>query len=349
MLPKDRTEGNHAFQVVGVDYAGPLKYRKKSGKEGKAYIVLYTCSLTRALYLELTATMETREFLPTLKRLIARRGRPEKIYSDNGRTFVGAARWIRTVMQDEKIQDFLAGQEIKWQFNLSRAPWWGGQFERMVGLVKNCLYKSIGNGCLTWEELTDVLLDIEITLNNRPLSYIEDDLQNPVLTPNSLMFVSSNVLPESEPHRVENGDLRRRAKFLKRCKDAVWKRWTNEYVRGLRERHLMKKGKPITLSVGDVVIIKSDERNRGEWPLGIVQELYEGKDGVVRAVKLRAGKSFMERPIQHLYPLELSCDSRSSQETNTTAELNVKAPEFRPRRDAAVAARIRNQQIGQDS
>ncbi len=113
MLPKDRTEGNHAFQDVGVDYAGPLKYRKKSGKEGKAYIVLYTCSLTRAFYLELTVTMETREFLPTLKRLIARRGRPEKICSDNGRTFVGAARRIRTVMADEKIQDFLANQDIQ--------------------------------------------------------------------------------------------------------------------------------------------------------------------------------------------------------------------------------------------
>ena len=208
MLPKERTEGNHAFQVIGVDYSGPLKYRKKSGKEGKAYIVLYTCSLTRALYLELTATMETREFLPTLKRLIARRGRPEKIFSDNGRTFVGAARWIKTVMADEKLQDFLAGQEIKWQFNLSRAPWWGGQFERMVGLVKNCLYKVIGNGCLTWEELADVLLDIEITLTNRPLSYIEDDLENPVLTPNSLMFISSNVLPEMETHHVDNRDLR---------------------------------------------------------------------------------------------------------------------------------------------
>ena len=349
MLPKDRTEGNHAFQVVGVDYAGPLKYRKKSGKEGKAYIVLYTCSLTRALYLELTATMETREFLPTLKRLIARRGRPEKIYSDNGRTFVGAARWIRTVMADEKIQDFLANQEIKWQFNLGRASWWGGQFERMVGLVKNCLFKSIGNGCLTWEELTDVLLDIEIILNNRPLSYIEDDLQHPILTPNSLMFVSSNVLPEMQSHRVENGDLRKRAKFLKRCKDAVWKRWKNEYVRGLRERHIMLKGKPFVLSVGDVVIIKSDERNRGEWPLGIVETLCEGKDGVVRAVRLRAGKSFMERPVQHLYPLELSCDIGNSQETKTTAEteLNPEATEFRPRRDAAVAARIRNQLIAE--
>ena len=199
-----------------------------------------------------------------------------------------------------------------------------------------------------WEELADVLLDIEITLNNRPLSYIEDDLQNPILTPNSLMFimfVSSNVLPEMESHRVDDRDLRKRAKFLKRCKDAVWKRWTNEYVQGLRERHIMLKGKTLSLSVGDVVIIKSDERNRGEWPLGIVEQLYQGKDGVVRAVKLRAGKSFVERPVQHLYPLELSCDKQANQKT---MELNVEATEFRLRRDAAVAARIRNQQLADD-
>ena len=81
-----------------------------------------------------------------------------------------------------------------------------------------------------------------------------------------------------------------------------------------------------------MVIIKSDERNRGEWPLGIVEQLYQGKDGVVRAVKLRAGKSFMERPVQHLYPLELSCDKQANQKTT---ELNVEATEFRPRRDAS--------------
>ena len=27
-LPRDRTEGNSPFQVVGVDYAGPIKYRR---------------------------------------------------------------------------------------------------------------------------------------------------------------------------------------------------------------------------------------------------------------------------------------------------------------------------------
>ena len=105
-LPWDRTEGERAFQVVGVDYAGPLTYHTKKRIEAKAYIVLYACSLTRALYLELTSTMETKEFLGSLKQLIARRGRPQKIYSDNGRTFVGGARWVRTVMEDERLQDW---------------------------------------------------------------------------------------------------------------------------------------------------------------------------------------------------------------------------------------------------
>lgn len=92
-------------------------------------LVLYACSLSQALYLELTKIMETEEFISTLKQFIARKGRPVKIYSDNGRTFVAAAKWLRNVMQDERLHDYLAKMNIKWQFDLSRAPWWGRQFE----------------------------------------------------------------------------------------------------------------------------------------------------------------------------------------------------------------------------
>ena len=143
----------------------------KAKTDGKAYVLLYACSLTRALFLELLPNLETKEFLVSFKRLIARHGRPQKVYSDNGRTFVGAAQWIKQVMQDEKFQNFLAYQGIQWQFNLSRAPWWGGQFERMVGLVKGALYKCIGNGLLSWADLQEVLLDIEVAPNNRPLTF----------------------------------------------------------------------------------------------------------------------------------------------------------------------------------
>ena len=70
--------GSEAFKVVGVDFAGPLKYRKKKTQESKAYVVVYSCSLSRALYLEVLTSVETTEFLQSLKRLIARRGCPKK-------------------------------------------------------------------------------------------------------------------------------------------------------------------------------------------------------------------------------------------------------------------------------
>jgi len=124
-LPQDRTEGDRPFQAVGVDFAGPIMHRISKKTQGKGYVILYSCSLTCAIYLELTKSMETGELLQSLKRLIDRKGRPEKIYSDNAKTFFAAAQWLKKVQQDENFHHFLTTQNIKWQFNLSRAPWWG--------------------------------------------------------------------------------------------------------------------------------------------------------------------------------------------------------------------------------
>jgi hypothetical protein len=202
---------------------------------------------------------------------------------------------------------------------------------------------------LSLKELRDVILDVEVTLNNRPLSYVEDDIQFPILTPNSLLYGRSNVLPELEPHQVESKDLRKRAKHLRRCKDAVWRRWKNEYLRGLRERHNQQHGnKSSAPKVGEVVIIKSDERNRGKWKLGVVETVIVGIDNVVRGAKVRTGKSVVEIAVQHLFPLELSCDKTEVTEQVTPAKLNVKAPEFqpRPKRQAAVEAKDRITAVG---
>ena len=65
------------------------------------------------------------------------------------------------------------------------------------------------------------------------------------------------------------------------------------------------------------------------------QELYPGRDGVVRAVKVRSGRNFLERPVQHLYPLELSSDSVVGTPSRV---LNADASVFQPRRQAALHA-----------
>ena len=116
------------------------------------------------MFLDLLPSLESTEFLASFKRFIARRERPRKVYSDDGKTFVDAVKWIKQVMRDDKFQNFLAHQGIQWQFNLSRAPWWGGQLERMVGLFKGALHESIRNGMLFWPELQEILLDIEVAL-----------------------------------------------------------------------------------------------------------------------------------------------------------------------------------------
>ncbi|XP_028397808.1 uncharacterized protein LOC114521540 [Dendronephthya gigantea] len=287
LLPKERTEGSAPFEVIGVDFAGPIRYRKSPRVEGKAYLVLYACSLSRALHLEILPNLKTVTFLGSLKRLIAWRGRPAKIVSDNGGTFIGAARWLKQIRKDEVLHGYLEDEQIRWQFNLSRAPWWGGQFERLVGIFKRAFYKCVGNATLSWSELAEVVLDVEIQLNGRPLSYVEEDIDLPLLTPASFLFQRTNRLPEQEPWREEDVDLRKRSRYLRSCKDALWKRWTREYLAALRERHNCKQtDKTKSPEVGDVVIIRSDERNRGKWPLGIVDELFPGRDGIVRAVKL---------------------------------------------------------------
>ena len=46
---------------------------------------------------------------------------------------------------------------LKWKFNLARAPWWGGFFEHLIGIMKKCLSKVIGRSLLSYEELEEVL------------------------------------------------------------------------------------------------------------------------------------------------------------------------------------------------
>lgn len=71
-LPTDRIHGRAAFEVIGTNFAGPIYYKLSQKREGKAYLVIFSCSLLRAVHLELVSNLETSTFLSCLKRFIAR-------------------------------------------------------------------------------------------------------------------------------------------------------------------------------------------------------------------------------------------------------------------------------------
>ena len=48
------------------------------------------------------------------------------------------------------------------------------------------------------------------------------------------------------------------------------------------------------IAIGDVILMKGDDKHRGKWNIGIVEELYEGKNNIIKAVKLRSKKTYIE-------------------------------------------------------
>ena len=134
----------------------------------------------------------------------------------------------------------------------------------MVGFVKQYLYKTTRRANLSKKEFEEIVVDIEVTLNNRPLMYVEEDIQMPVLTPNTLLYGQPLLVPEEDLDE-DFPEMKRRQRYLNKCKDAAWTRWTKEYLKALRERgNMLLQAKEMQISLGDIVLIKGDEKHRGK-------------------------------------------------------------------------------------
>ncbi|XP_028404090.1 uncharacterized protein LOC114526763 [Dendronephthya gigantea] len=170
-LPRFRVTKSAPFANSGVDFAGPLFVKAKYGKSmNKVYIALFTCCVTRAVHLELVENLKAPTFLRCFRRFVGRRGTPKIMASDNAKTFKASKRILRDLFDNVEVEDCLSNKGIDWRFNLERAPWWGGFFERLVGVVKTCLRKVIGSAKLTFDELRTILVEVEATVNDRPLT-----------------------------------------------------------------------------------------------------------------------------------------------------------------------------------
>ena len=367
-LPDYRVSEAPPFSRIGVDFAGPLYSKGSDGKMNKCYVALFTCCVTRAVHIELVTDLTASNFLNALRKFAARRGKPSLIVSDNAKTFETVAKFLKKVYSDERLQDYLVNKRIQWIFNLERASWWGGHFERIVGLVKRCLRKVIGKAKLSFLELEVVLCEVESNLNSRPLTYCYEDLGEEPLTPSHLLHGRrfSNLFSgaEAKPDFENYNKLSTRFKYLHTKLNHFWKRWKTEYLTGLREVHKLQNRKQVVINPGDVVLIGDENVKRGFWKIGIVEELVVGKDGIVRGAKVKkAGKGkpdFVSRPLQKLYPLELSCSS-GTETNNMNVKENVKEKDevrkerkergeeagnpgrVTPRRAAAADARVRTQ------
>ena len=299
-LPGSRVKKARPFSVVGLDHAGPLYC---ADRKGKVYILLFTCAVIRAVHLELVNSLNLEDFLLGFRRFVSRRGMPRIIWSDNAKTFVAA---------EEKLPKMFGPLSPRWNFIVPRSPWWGGWWERLVRSVKSGLKKTLKLQSSTRTELETILHEIEACINSRPLTFIGNDVHERVpLTPAHFLIGQSTFYdtPKGEDSVEDSEDLRNRLFVKKFMLEKFWNIWTNEYLRHLPQGR-GRDGQP-SVKVGDLVLIREDNRSRLLWPVGIVQEVYPGRDDVVRACKLKIGASSVVRPIQRIYNLEVEGPSEN--------------------------------------
>ncbi|GBO27599.1 hypothetical protein AVEN_193708-1 [Araneus ventricosus] len=131
----------------------------------------------------------------SLRRFLARRGCVKVFYSDNAKTFRSSCeilKGFKSIIRQPELKSFVTSEGISWKFIPERSPWWGGFWERLMRSIKEPLRKTLGRALLTLEELSTILTEIESVINNRPITYDSDELDD--ITPSHFLLPDTEIL-----------------------------------------------------------------------------------------------------------------------------------------------------------
>ncbi|XP_073838192.1 uncharacterized protein [Musca autumnalis] len=308
-LPSDRLTPNvRPFAYTGLDYFGPITITIGRRHE-KRWVALFTCLTIRAIHLEIAVDLSTDACILAIRNFINRRGTPIRIRSDNGKNFVGAdqeAKRFQEVFDVIRVKDELSTKGIDWQFNCPYNPSEGGIWERMVQCVKKILRVTLKEVAPREHTLHSFLIEAENIVNSRPLTHLPvgPDEEEP-LTPNHFLLGHPNM-PETPAGTIVDKPavLKKQWRISRQLRDHFWKRWIAEYLPTLTRRaKWCQYTKPV--APGDLVLICDPDVSRREWRRGRVQDVYLGKDGVVRQADIATSTGVLKRPVSKLAVLDV--------------------------------------------
>ncbi|XP_050358608.1 uncharacterized protein LOC126778898 [Nymphalis io] len=309
-LPLQRVTADFPFLSVGIDFAGHfliLNRKGRGAKTIKCYLCLFVCLRYKCIHLEAVSDLSKDAFIMTLRRFVARRGKPIEFFCDNGRNFVAAAKEIVSILKyiAEPISDYAAQEGIKFNFSPSYAPHFGGIWEAGVKSAKHHIRRVMGNSYLTFEEISTLFAQIEAVLNSRPLCPLSSSPHDYLpLTPGHFLIGRPlRAIPVSESilANVNETQLSRYAR-VELIRKHFWQRWQREYLGELQQRVKWKTNMS-KLNVNDLVLLQEDNTPPLSWRLGRVLRLFPGPDGISRVADISTTTGCVRRPLVRLCPI----------------------------------------------
>jgi len=172
----------------------------------------------------------------------------------------------------------------------------------MVRSVADLLKRILGRSKMSHDQTRTDLAGFCATINDRPLTGVTEDGSDRIpLTPAMLLRRSACcVMPET----VSSSDFHKGYLRMKAYQQQLQERFRKEYPLLLVQRGSQKNKWKV--SEGDVVLVGVDNEQRFQWPLGVISKLIPGSDGGHRVVQVKTSPGVLTRPLQRLFPLEVS-------------------------------------------
>jgi len=257
--------------------------------------------------------------------------KPVVIYSDNQSSFKAGAKCLGLLPEQmiTKIQE--ANVDITWKFNVPRGPWWGGFYERMMGVIKDVVSKVLFEHVYPTEAhlLTAVTIANRI-VNSRPLTHVptDDPSAFEAITPmHFLKWVPTSEIGQSlqfdleymKPKSLKHVEMQKRRRNQVLLHEEIWFKFQTCYLPKLREYDTERAklaSKPTELKIGDLALLEpSSEFKKAKhkklfWERARIKGFLPSRDNLQRQVQIERfnlnGKkpTDLTVPIQRLYPLE---------------------------------------------
>ena len=106
---------NSRFPLEMSTSFGPFCIEDTKGNLEKPYGLIFACLITRAVHLESCLDLNSGTFLNAFRHFTSRRCQPELLYSDNGKTFIGAPEELKKIVKsldNDKIYNALAATRL---------------------------------------------------------------------------------------------------------------------------------------------------------------------------------------------------------------------------------------------
>lgn len=305
-LPKERLIAAAPFTYCGVDHFGPVHLKRFEGRCNTiiaGYVAVFVCMTTRMVHMECCTGLTAERFIWAFTRFTSIYGMPQRMFSDNGTTFIGAETILRKAREswsDLKTLDHLNQHGITWQHITPRSPNQGGLWEAVVKSGKHHIRRVSMARAFTFEQYQTMLAGVSAILNSRPIAPLSDDPHDlNYLTPSRAFMGKRIVQPLIANERLIPLEHTRMNAAVDTMIRQFWADFQKDYFHSLQCRPKWNTSKR-NLKANDVVLLMETRSAPQNWLLGRVIKTFAGSDGRVRNVRVRTHTGEFERSVRAL-------------------------------------------------